>query len=192
MNVAKFTCNPFQENGYILYDDTKECIIIDPGCYDEQEQKRFTKYIEDKDLTPVKLVNTHCHLDHICGNRFMASKYDLSLEAHSFEIPVLDAAPEHGKMYGFPFPQSPDIAKQLDNDEFLEFGNTKLKILFTPGHSPGSISFYSEKDELIIAGDVLFHMSIGRTDLPGGHHQTLLDSIKEKLFTLPDNTKVYC
>lgn len=191
MNVANFTCNPFQENGYILYDDTKECIVIDPGCYTPEEEKQYSAFIEDNNLKPVRLVNTHCHLDHICGNRYIATKYDLQLEAHSLETDLLDAAPQQGKMYGFPLTPSPDITHQLDDLKDLTFGSTKLQLLFTPGHSPGSISLYHAESNQVIAGDVLFHLGIGRTDLPGGDYDTLLQSIRTELFTLPDKTKVY-
>ena len=191
IHVASFTFNPFQENTYVLYDETKECIIIDPGCYTENERKRLKAFIEKEELKPVRLINTHCHLDHICGNAFIAATYDLILEAHEGEKVVLDSSVAHGQMYGFVFEPSPAIGKYLKEGELIKFGNSSLSILYTPGHSPASITFYSQVDNFIIAGDVLFFMSIGRTDLPGGHHETLLNSIREQLFTLPDETIVY-
>lgn len=191
IHVASFTFNPFQENTYVLYDETKECIIIDPGCYTENERKQLKAFITKEALKPVRLINTHCHLDHICGNAFIAKEYGLKLEAHEGEKVVLDASVAHGQMYGFVFEPSPAIENYLKEGEKLSFGNSELDILFTPGHSPASISFYSAKDNFVIAGDVLFFMSIGRTDLPGGNHQTLLDSIKRELFTLPEETEVY-
>ena len=191
IHVASFTFNPFQENTYILYDETKECIIIDPGCYTVNEQKQLAAFIDKEALQPVKLINTHCHLDHICGNAFVANKYGLSLEAHEGEKVVLDASVSHGKMYGFEFEPSPAISKYLKEGETVSFGNSNLDILLTPGHSPASISFYSKADDFVIAGDVLFFMGIGRTDLPGGNHATLLQSIREQLFVLPEETVVY-
>lgn len=191
IHVASFTFNPFQENTYVLYDETKECIIIDPGCYTENERKRLKAFIEKEGLQPVRLINTHCHLDHICGNAFVAKEYNLLLEAHEGEKVVLDASVAHGQMYGFVFEPSPAISKYLQAGEELSFGNSSLSILYTPGHSPASISFYSKADNFVIAGDVLFFMSIGRTDLPGGNHETLLQSIREQLFTLPEETIVY-
>lgn len=191
IHVASFTFNPFQENTYILYDETKECILIDPGCYTANERKQLKAFIQKNDLNPVRLINTHCHLDHICGNAFVAEEYKLELEAHQGEKVVLDASVDHGRMYGFVFEPSPNIAKYLKEGEQIQFGKSELSILFTPGHSPASISFYSEADGFIIAGDVLFFMSIGRTDLPGGNHELLLQSIREQLFTLPDETIVY-
>jgi len=191
IHVASFTFNPFQENTYVLYDETKECIIIDPGCYTDNERKQLKAFISKEGLKPVRLINTHCHLDHICGNAFIAKEYGLKLEAHQGEKVVLDASVEHGKMYGFVFEPSPAIENYLKEGEKITFGNSELDILYTPGHSPASISFYNPKDNFVIAGDVLFFMSIGRTDLPGGNHQTLLDSIRRELFTLPDETEVY-
>lgn len=191
IEVASFTFNPFQENTYILFDETKECVIIDPGCYTENERKQLKAFIKNNGLKPVKLLNTHCHLDHICGNAFVAKEYNLKLEAHKGEKVVLYAAPAHGQTYGFAFEPSPAIEKYIDEGDIISFGNSELEILFTPGHSPASICFYSKKDGFIIGGDVLFFMSIGRTDLPGGNHQQLLSSIKEKLFVLPNETKVY-
>jgi len=191
IHVASFAFNPFQENTYVLYDETKECIIIDPGCYTANEQKRLEAFIAKEELKPVRLINTHCHLDHICGNAFVSQKYGLHLEAHEGEQVVLDASIDHGKMYGFVFEPSPNIMHTIQEGDAIKFGNSTLKVLFTPGHSPASISLYSDQDKFVIAGDVLFFMSIGRTDLPGGNHYLLLQSIREKLFTLPDETIVY-
>lgn len=191
IHVASFAFNPFQENTYVLYDETKECIIIDPGCYTSNEQKRLEAFIAKEELKPIRLINTHCHLDHICGNAFVSQKYGLDLEAHEGEQVVLDASVDHGKMYGFVFEPSPNIMHTIQEGDEIKFGHSTLKTLFTPGHSPASISFYCEQDNFVIAGDVLFFMSIGRTDLPGGNHDLLLQSIRKKLFTLPDETIVY-
>ena len=191
IHVAAFTFNPFQENTYILYDETKECIIIDPGCYTENERKQIRAFIKKEGLKPVRLINTHCHLDHICGNAFIAREYNLVLEAHEGEKVVLDSSVAHGELYGFTFEPSPAISTYLKEGDQVHFGHSNLDILYTPGHSPASITFYSKEDGFVIAGDVLFFMSIGRTDLPGGNHQTLLNSIREQLFTLPEETVVY-
>ena len=190
--VASFTFNPFQENTYVLYDDTKECAIIDPGCYTEAEKTQLIDFIEENGLQPVKLINTHCHLDHIFGNRFIAEKYGLGLEIHKGELPVLQAAPQVSMMYGVPFPEvSPEPSNFIAEGEVVSFGNTKLEVLFTPGHSPASISFFCREDQFVIAGDVLFYQSIGRTDLPGGDFATLIASINEQLFPLGDEVTVY-
>ena len=190
--VANFTFNPFQENTYILYDETKECIVIDPGCYTQAERDELINFIEANNLKPVRLINTHCHIDHVLGNKFIADKYDLELEIHSGEIPVLDALEQVSKTYGIPVELSPDASKFIEEGDEVKFGNTTLKTLLTPGHPPASISFFCEADRYVIAGDVLFYGSIGRTDLPGGNFDTLIRSIREQLFPLGDDVRVYC
>lgn len=192
MQIKSFTFNPFQENTYILYDETKECVIIDPGCNAINEQNQLQAFIELKGLKPVRLLNTHCHLDHIFGNHWVAKTYGLNVEANEKEVPMLSYAEQAAAMYGVPLQASPAIHTFLSEKDVLTFGNQKLTILFTPGHSPGSICFYHKESHSIIAGDVLFRESIGRTDLPMGNHEDLLRSIKTKLFTLPKETKVYC
>lgn len=190
--VAEFTFNPFQENTYIVYDETKECVIFDPGCYTQAEKDQLTAFIENEGLKPVRLINTHCHLDHVFGNHFVATKYELGLEIHKGELPVLQAAPQVSMMYGIPFPEpSPEPSAFIEEGATLTFGNTQLEVLLTPGHSPASISFFCKKQKFVIAGDVLFYQSIGRTDLPGGDFPTLMKSIKEQLFPLGDDVTVY-
>ncbi len=191
--VAKFTFNPFQENTYVLYDDTKECIIIDPGCYDEDEKLELVNFIEQKKLNPVRLINTHCHIDHVFGNHFISEKYNLPLEIHEGELPLLNAVPQVAMMYGIPLRDPILTAKKfIKEGEIIKFGNSSLESIFTPGHSPASLSFFCKKANFIIAGDALFHGSIGRTDLPGGNHNQLISSIKNKLFPLGDKVEVYC
>lgn len=191
-SVVRFTFNPFQENTYLLYDDTKECVIIDPGCYEQSEKTELIRYIEREQLKPVRLLNTHCHLDHVFGNKFVAETYNLELEIHEGEKIVLDSVERVAMMYGIPYPEkSPAPGRFIETGEEITFGNSKLKTLFTPGHSPASISFYCQESNFVIAGDVLFQQSIGRTDLPGGDMATLLKSIREELFTLGDQVKVY-
>lgn len=190
--VVRFTFNPFQENTYLLHDDTKECIIIDPGCYHQSEKDELSAYIAREQLRPVRLINTHCHIDHVFGNKFTAETYGLDLEIHKGELPVLDSVERVATMYGIPYPEkSPAPARFIEEGEEITFGETTLKTLFTPGHSPASISFYCEKDKFVIAGDVLFERSVGRVDLPGGDAATLIKSIREQLFVLPDDVKVY-
>ena len=191
VKVVSFTFNPFQENTYILYDETKECIIFDPGCSNPSEKAQLTNFIEQNDLKPVRLINTHCHLDHVLGNGFIAKKYGLSLEIHKGELPVLAHAPKSAAMYGVAMEPSPEPSKFIEEGDIITFGKAQLIAILTPGHSPASLSFYCAQDNFVIAGDVLFHMSIGRTDLPGGDFNTLINSIQTKLFILPDETKVY-
>ena len=191
MEVAVFTFNEFSENTYLLYDATKACIIVDPGCNTRDEQELFSGFIELHGLKPVKLVNTHCHIDHVLGNRYINEKYGLELIAHRAEIPVLAAADISSKIYQINYDPSPEISSFLEEGDIVEFGETKLEVLFTPGHSPGSVSFYHKESKQVIGGDVLFQGSIGRTDLPGGDHDTLIASIKNKLFPLGEDVVVY-
>lgn len=191
MNIVKFVFSPFQENTYVLYDETKECVIIDPGCYDEKERNRLVELIESRDLKPVRLINTHCHIDHIFGNKFVSEKYNLPLESHKDEQQTIEYSESKSKLYGVELEPSPAITIFWDEGDVITFGNSELEVLFTPGHSPASISFYNRKGNFIIGGDVLFHGSIGRTDLPGGNFETLTNIIRTKFFTLPDQTKVY-
>jgi len=191
MDIAVFTFNAFAENTYVIYDDSLECAIIDPGCNNFTEQKNLTDFIDSRGLKPRKLVNTHCHIDHVLGNAFVAKEYGLSLLAHKGEKIVLDSCLMVSGMYGISYTPSPDISEYLEEGDYLSFGHTSLQVLFTPGHSPASISFYNKEAGILIAGDVLFQGSIGRTDLPGGNFETLINSIKQKFFVLPDETVVY-
>ncbi|MCK4665018.1 MAG: MBL fold metallo-hydrolase [Bacteroidales bacterium] len=191
INIKTFIFNPFQVNTYLLYDETKECIIIDAGCYDNNEQEIILSFIEKNKLKPVKLLNTHCHIDHIFGNNYIGDKYKLFLEIHEADQFLIDAAIEHAKTFGLEINKQPAIGKYLNDNEIIKFGNSELKIIHIPGHSPGGIVFYNKQQEFIIAGDVLFCDSIGRTDLPGGNHEQLVSSIKNKLLILDDNVKVF-
>jgi len=191
INVHYFTFNGFQENTYILYDETKECIIIDPGCYSNEEQKKLSNFISDHHLKPVKLLNTHCHIDHVLGNNYVASTYKIGLEMHENDLPTLRVTPEYGGMYGFTIDPSPEPTTLLNEGDVIRFGNSELDIVYAPGHSPGHIAFISHNDKFVVGGDILFYQSIGRTDLPGGDYNTLINSIKTKLLTLPDDYKVY-
>ncbi len=191
ISIHSFTFNPIQENMYILFDDTKECVIIDPGCYDDEERTTLANFITENELKPVRLVNTHCHLDHVFGNGFVSWKYNLKLEINKHDQRVLDAFQTSCDLYGMNCDPSPQPSVFLEEGDIIGFGNSKLEILFTPGHSPGSITFYNREQKFMIAGDVLFYGSIGRTDLPGGNHATLISSITEKLVPLGDEFKVY-
>lgn len=191
MNIVKFVFSPFQENTYVLYDETKECVIIDPGCYDDKERKRLVGFIQDRGLTPVRLMNTHCHIDHIFGNKFVSELYRLPLESHRDEQEMIEYSELKAGMYGVVLEKSPSISVFWDEGDVITFGNSELEVLFTPGHSPASISFYNRKGNFVIGGDVLFRESIGRTDLQGGNFETLAHSIRTKFFTLPNETKVY-
>jgi glyoxylase-like metal-dependent hydrolase (beta-lactamase superfamily II) len=191
MRIKTFTFNEFSENTYVLYDETKECVIIDPGCNSAAERVELTGFIQDNQLKPVRLINTHCHIDHILGNAFIAGKYGLALGSHRGEQSVLDSGRQVSAMYGIPYEVSPDITVFYNENDEITFGQSRLKVLYTPGHSPASICLYEESSKKVIAGDVLFEGSIGRTDLPGGNYDTLISSIKTRLFTLPDDVTVF-
>ena len=191
-HVQTFEFNPFAENTYLVWDDSGECAIFDPGCYTLEERDTLRQFIQEKNLRPVRLINTHCHLDHVFGNPFVVKTWGIGLEIHEGEWPVLERFEQVCQMYGVPFEgQQPIPTNFIEAGETLSFGNTKLKVLFTPGHSPASISFYCEEEDFVLAGDVLFLESIGRTDLPGGNFDTLIQSIRTQIFTLPDETLVY-
>jgi hydroxyacylglutathione hydrolase len=189
--VKRFVFNPFQENTYVLFDETCECVIIDPGMYDVDEENELKLFIKSEKLKPVILLNTHCHIDHIFGNRFVKDNFNIPFYAHRLEMDNLMNAPRFAPMFGVKMTASPEPDFFIDEKDSIQFGNTSLKILFTPGHSAGSISFFDESGSYVIAGDVLFQNSIGRTDLPGGDYDTLIKSIRTKLIPLGDNIIVY-
>ncbi len=191
LKIKSFEFSPIQENTYILYNEFNDCIIIDPGCYYDDEKDELLQYINKMGLTPRMLLNTHCHLDHVFGNKFIAEKFGLTLHIHENEKPVLAFAPASGLMYNLPFDNYAGDFIFLNDNETIKLGNNEIKVLLTPGHSPGSLGFYCEKEQFVISGDALFYRSIGRTDLPLGDHDTLIKSIREKLFTLPGETIVY-
>tara|TARA_B100000214_G_scaffold298904_1_gene228976 strand:+ start:685 stop:1326 length:642 start_codon:yes stop_codon:yes gene_type:complete len=193
MKVKCFTFNPFQENTYILYDNTNECVIIDPGCSNANEQVELINFIKSNTLAPVKLINTHAHIDHIFGNKFISRLFKIDLYLHKLELELLKEAENIAKSYGIEnFESSPLPNYFMNEGDIISFGNTSLEVLFTPGHSPGHICLYNKKNNILIAGDVIFKLSIGRTDLPGGNYDTLISSIKNKLYSLPTNTEIFC
>ena len=191
ITIRSFVFNAFQENTYIISDETKECVIVDPGCYEVHEKNELSDYILENQLSVKMLLNTHCHIDHILGNEFVKQKYGCKLYLHKTEVFVLNAQKILAAHYGFNLYQPATPDDYLSEGDVVEFGTQKFSVLFVPGHSPGHIAFYNEKEKVVVAGDVLFLNSVGRTDLPGGNHNTLIDSIHKKLFTLPDDVTVY-
>lgn len=191
LHLKWFTFNPFSENTYILYGDNKECILFDPGCSSIQEENILLQFLDEKQLTPTQLILTHGHIDHVLGVRFITQKFGLKLAMHKADLPVYESAGNIAKMYGIAFNQGPAPEIFLDENSKVALDGYTLDVFHTPGHSPGSICFYSKSNNFVIGGDVLFNGSIGRTDLPGGNFDTLSDSIKNKLYILPDQTRVF-
>ncbi len=189
--IRAFEGNPFAENTYLVINGEKDCLIIDPGCYFDTERQELIGFIRDQGLNPRRLINTHCHLDHIFGNRLVCSEFGLKPEIHRLEQPILDGSVQAGLMFNVPFDPSPPPGRYLEEGERILLGSEELKVLFTPGHSPGSISLFHEREKWVIGGDVLFRQGIGRTDLPFGDMDTLLRSIREQLFTLGDDVRIY-
>jgi hydroxyacylglutathione hydrolase len=191
INIQYFTFGPFQENTYILWDESLECIIVDPGNSSDSEHQTLKRFITEKMLKPVRLMLTHAHIDHINGNRYVYDTYQLLPEVHQADLFFIQNHSASAAMYGLPAEQSPMPEKFINEGDVIRFGNSELKTIHTPGHSPGSITFYNEAEQFMIAGDVLFYGSIGRTDLPMGNYDELIQSIKTKLFPLGNQMKVY-
>ena len=191
LTIKLFEFSPIQENTYILYNEFNDCIIIDPGCYFDAEKDELVGYISANNLIPKMLINTHCHLDHVFGNKFISEKYNLTLQIHENEKAVLAFAPASGLMYNMPFDNYKGDVVLLNAGDTILLGKDVIKVLLVPGHSPGSLSFYCAEDKFVVSGDALFKNSIGRTDLPGGNHNQLIKSVKEQLLTLPEETLVY-
>jgi len=191
LHIKQFTFSPIQENTYVLWNDDKDTVIIDPGCYHNYEEVELKNFVLTNQLRPKLLLNTHCHLDHVFGEKFVADTWQLVPHIHTREQQVLRLAEASGQMWGMPFKSYTGVLNFLQEGDIIKLGNDELKVLFTPGHSPGHVCFYSEKQGFVVGGDVLFSGSIGRTDLPGGNMETLLHSIRTQLMVLPNDTKVY-
>jgi glyoxylase-like metal-dependent hydrolase (beta-lactamase superfamily II) len=189
--IQSFINNPYQENTYILYDASGECVIIDPGMDTAAEQNAVVNFIRGNDLKPVLLLNTHCHIDHVLGNKFVFDQYGLTPKFHTGELPVLEAVVAYAPMMGIRYEVSPLPVEFLPETGSVKFGDTELNLIFAPGHSPAHLCFYDKYDNQLVGGDVLFRGSIGRYDLPGGNFNQLIANIKEKLLTLPNDCVVY-
>jgi len=191
LHLKSFCFNPFQQNTYVVYDDKGEAFIIDPGNFSSSENEELKTFVEEKKLNLSRLLLTHAHIDHVLGNKFIFDTYGLLPEMHKDELFFIDRMLETGNMYGVNCEQSPAPEKFINEGDKIKLGEYVFDCIFTPGHSPGSISFYNAQNKILISGDVLFLGSIGRTDLPMGNHETLLRSVREKLFVLPADVKVY-
>ena len=191
IKVHSFTFNALMENTYILADETNECIIIDPGCYTKQEKNTLKQFISDNQLLVRLLLNTHCHVDHVLGNHFIKTNYQVPLLISEQEVPVLQAVKAYAPIYGFHEYEPSEPDQFISEDTSILFGKSTLRVLSVPGHSVGHLAFYSQQEGFCVSGDVLFRQSIGRTDLPGGNYDTLMDSIFNKMYLLPDTTIIY-
>ncbi len=191
LSIQTFTFNAFSENTYVVSDETHEAVIIDPGCYTREEQQELSSFVADRQLKIKYILNTHCHIDHVLGNDFTKDKYKAPLLIHPVEGAVLKAVKNYAPVYGFEGYREAEPDRFVDEKDTITFGNSEWEILFLPGHAPGHIGFYDVKEKIIFSGDVLFAHSIGRTDLPGGDFNMLIQSIHKKLFVLPDEVVVY-
>lgn len=189
--LQSFTFSPLAENTYLLWNENRETIIIDPGCYHTYEKEELRAFIENNKLEPKLLLNTHCHLDHVFGEKWVAATWNLVPYIHTHEQFVMKFAESSGQMWGVPFTSYTGPFHFLQEGQTVELGKDACKVLYVPGHSPGHICFYSQLQHFVIAGDTLFAGSIGRTDLPGGNHATLIERIKSELLSLPDETIIY-
>jgi len=191
LKIKTFVFNPFQENTFLLYDETNECVIIDAGNHNLNEKNELFTFIEEQKLTPKYLINTHCHIDHIMGNADVMEKYNIPSIAHQEDLPLIERVNDMALAFGFQVKEPPKPNKLVVDSENITFGNSTLEVRHVPGHSPGSIAIIAKDEHFAVVGDVLFKGSIGRTDLPGGDYNTLIHSIKQKLFILDDEFVVY-
>ena len=192
MKIKTFEFNMFPVNCYVIWDETKEAAIIDPGCFYDEEKATLKNFIVNNGLTVKHLLNTHLHLDHIFGNPFVCQEFKIEAEGSKADEFWIDEAPKQSRMFGFQLRETPmPLGKHLQDGDLIQFGNTTLEAIHVPGHSPGSLVYYSQKDKCLFSGDVLFQGSIGRADLTGGNFDELIDRITKRLFVLPDDTVVY-
>jgi hydroxyacylglutathione hydrolase len=192
LNIKKYTFNPVEVNSIILWDETLECVLIDPACFYPAEEQVLKQFIESNHLKPVRLLNTHGHFDHLMGNHFIQNTWGLKCEIHKDDEYLVQIAHVQAMKFGIEMPAPPSIGGFFQDGDLISFGNSELKVIHVPGHSPGGVAFYSQEDQLLISGDILFNRSIGRTDLPMGNFNLLVSGIKEKLMVLDDKVKVYC
>lgn len=191
IHIKTFVFNPFMENTYVVHDANGKGVIIDPGCYEKYEKEELDKYISDNEITIEKLINTHCHIDHVFGNRYIKNKYKVPFIVHEKELEVLRAVKTYAPSYGFQHFEEAEPDEFMKEGDVIEVGEISFKVIFAPGHSPGHVVLVNEAEKVCIGGDVLFQGSIGRTDLPGGDFDILINSIQKKLFLLEDDVVVY-
>ena len=192
LEVITLTYNPFQENTYLVFDEQKNAVVIDPGMYSSAEKNHFKETVNSLGLNIVALLNTHCHIDHVLGNAFIKREYRVDFYMHELDLPTLNSISNYAHVYGFEaYEQSPEPDFLLNDQQEINFNGIHLKVIFGPGHAPGHVAFYNQKNNILLGGDILFRGSFGRVDLPGGDMETLKKTIHERMFTLPENTVVY-
>ena len=194
LSVKTFIFNSIQVNTYVVYNEKKECVIIDAGNLEPYEDKQILDYIDKAGLKPLMLLNTHSHIDHVMGNKVLAEKYHIELGASPIEKPFYDKVWAYAAAFGIYFTQDRCLTPTIDLDDgaLINIGDDTLKVLYTPGHAPGHVCFYDEKDGIVFSGDTLFYRGVGRWDLPGGNYNQLEKSLLNVLYQLPDDTVVYC
>lgn len=194
LSVKSFIFNSIQVNTYIVYNENKDCVIIDAGNLERFEDKEIMDYIDKNGLKPLMLLNTHSHIDHVMGNKVLAERYKIELASSPVEKPFYDKVWAYAAAFGINFTQDRCLEPTIDlaDGEIIKIGDDELKVLYTPGHAPGHVCFYDEKGGMVFSGDTLFFRGIGRWDLPGGDYYQLEKSIREVLYKLPDDTIVYC
>jgi glyoxylase-like metal-dependent hydrolase (beta-lactamase superfamily II) len=191
LTIHAFCFNAFQENTYVIYNEKKNAIIVDPGCYLKNEQDELAGFISENKLTPTLLLNTHCHLDHVFGNNFVSEQYGLTAHFHKNEQPVIDRLPQGGERWGVPCEPYKGPVQYIEQDEIIQLDDATFQVLLTPGHSPGSVCFYNKQQDFMIGGDLIFKDGVGRTDLPGCNPLDLISSIRTQILPLPDTMTIY-
>ncbi len=192
IQTKTFYFNDLRECCYILWDESKKCVIIDPGCYTQSEKERLKKFIDSNELVPEKLLNTHGHFDHIMGNAFVAETWNVKTYIHSQDKPHLERTSYYSDMFGYKIDEPPLDTIDIEEGETITFGHSSVKVLHTPGHTRGGVCFYCEEEgnRFAVVGDCLFAGSIGRTDLPGGDYDDLMHSLLGKLCKLGDDYRI--
>lgn len=192
MKIHKFTLNPLQENTYLVTDAANNGVIIDPGCYFQEEKEALKGFIQKENIDLKAIINTHAHLDHIMGIAYIKDQFDVPLYLHKKDEVTLNMGEQSAKLYGLSlFEPSPQPDEWLEEGQELRFGDIAFKVLFGPGHAPGHVAFYNAEEHVLIGGDIIFRGSYGRVDLPGGDFETLKNTINNTIFTLPEKTLIY-
>lgn len=191
IQIQSFVFSPFQENTYVLFDETHEAVIIDPGCLMQAEKETLAQFITQNRLIVKALLQTHAHLDHVFGSAFVKRKYGVKMWMHKNELPILASVENRCQLWGIRGYEPVEAEEFIDEGDIISFGNSQLEILFVPGHAPGHLAFVNHAQRFVIGGDVLFNGSIGRTDFPLCDHEALINSIQTKFMTLEDDYRVY-